>query len=96
MFLPDKIIKGYCVTEKASDLSANLNQYTFEIFADANRRQVAAAVEKMFDVEVTNVNIYNKKGKVKRSRTQRGKTGKKADVKKAIVSLKEGDTIEII
>ena len=96
MFLPDKIIKSYCVTEKATDLSANFNQYTFDVFQHVTRRQVASAIEKMFNVNVTRVNILNKKGKVTRSRTARGKTGKKADIKRAIVSLKKGDKIEII
>ncbi len=96
MFLPDKIIKNYCVTEKAADLSANLNQYIFEVFAHVNRNQVASAVEKMFNVTVNKVNILNQNGKVKRSRTARGKTGKKPDVKRAIVFVKEGDKIEII
>ena len=96
MFSPDTIIKSYCVTEKATELTASVNQYTFEIWPSATRIQVASAVEKIFGVTVSRVNICHRKGKVKRSRTVRGKTGKKPNVKRAIVSLKKGDKIEII
>ena len=52
-------------------------------------------MEKLFNVEVTKVNILNKKPKYKLDRSRRGKLGKKRGYKKAIVSLKAGDTIEI-
>ena len=96
MISPDTIIKGYRVTEKATELIANLNQYTFEVYPHVDRAQVARAVEKLFDVKVARVNILNAKGKTKRSRTARGQTGKKADSKRAIVTLKEGDSIELV
>lgn len=95
MISPDTIIKGYRVTEKATELIGNLNQYTFEVYPRADRTQVARAVEKLFDVKVRRVNILNAKGKIKRSRTVRGQTGKKPDSKRAIVTLKEGENIEL-
>jgi len=96
MITADKILLEYRVTEKAAILAANLNQYTFEVASGANRKEVARAVEKVFNVEVTNVNILNKKPKLKVDRTRRGRPGKKGGHKKAIVTLKEGDKIELV
>ena len=96
MVLVDKIIKEFCVTEKATLLSANENKYIFEVFPNANKIDVAKAIEKLFNVKVLKVGTLNRKGKAKRSRTQRGKVGFKAGVKRAIVSLKEGDKIDLI
>ena len=96
MISPDSIIKGYRATEKATKLISNLNQYTFEIYPTANRFQVAKAIEQMFDVKVSRVNILNVKGKLKRSRTVRGQTGKKPDSKRAIVTLKRDNVIEFV
>ena len=96
MLVPDTIIKSYIVTEKAANLSANLNQYTFEVASSANRIEVARSIEKLFNVGVTRVNILNKKPKAKMDRSRRGKMGTKSGYKKAIVSLKAGDTIEIV
>ena len=87
MILADKILLEYRVTEKAANLSAHFNQYTFE---------VAPTVAKTFNVEVTNVNILNKKPKVKTDRSRRGKAGTTGGHKKAIVTLKEGDAIELV
>ena len=96
MIVPDTIIKEYRITEKAANLTANLNQYTFKVSSRANRIEVAKAVEKLFSVEVTKVNILNRKPKAKSDRSRKGKAGKTSGYKKAIVSLKAGDTIEII
>lgn len=96
MIIPDKILLEYRVTEKAANLSANFNQYTFEVAPGANRIEVARAVAKVFNVEVTKVNILNKKPKVKADRSRRGKVGTKGGHKKAIVTLKEGDSIELV
>ncbi|MEM7791381.1 MAG: 50S ribosomal protein L23 [Verrucomicrobiota bacterium] len=96
MIIADKILKEYRVTEKAANLSANLNQYTFEVAQDANRIEVARAVEKVFKVEVTKVNVLNKKPKRKIDRSRRGRPGTKGGHKKAIVTLKEGDKIELV
>jgi large subunit ribosomal protein L23 len=96
MILADKILLEYRVTEKAANLAANLNQYTFEVAPGANRKEVARAVTKVFNVEVTNVNILNKKPKLKVDRMRRGRPGSKGGHKKAIVTLKEGDKIELV
>ena len=77
MIIADKILREYRVTEKAADLAANLNQYTFEVAPEANRKEVARAVAKMFNVEVTKVNILNKKPKLKVDRMRRGRPGSK-------------------
>ena len=96
MIIANNILREYRVTEKAANLAANLNQYTFEVDPRAGRKEVALAVEEVFNVTVTKVNILIKKPKVKASRTRRGRPGKKGGHKKAIVSLKEGDKIELI
>ena len=96
MIIADTILKEYRVTEKAALLSANFNQYTFEVAAEANRIEVARAVAKVFNVEVVKVNILNKKPKVKADRSRRGRVGTKGGHKKAIVTLKEGDKIELV
>lgn len=96
MIIADKILLEYRVTEKAANLSANFNQYTFEVSPNSNRIEVARAVAKVFDVEVVKVNILNKKPKRKVDRSRRGKAGTKGGHKKAIVTLKEGDKIELV
>ena len=96
MITADKILREYRVTEKAANLAANLNQYTFEVAPEANRKEVARAVAKVFNVEVTNVNILNKKPKVKTDRSRPGRPGTKGGHKKAIVTLKAGDKIELV
>ena len=93
---PSQIIKEYTVTEKAASLSTDHNQYVFEVFPNANKSEIAKAVETVFSVKVENVNTLNRKGKRKRSRTQRGKMGKTRSFKRAIVSLKKGDKIELV
>ncbi len=84
------------MTEKANQLASNLNQYTFEVFSDANRISVAHAVESVFKVEVDRVNILYQKSKTRRDRSNRGKKGVKSGFKKAVVTLKTGDKIELI
>lgn len=96
MMIPNNILREFRVTEKASNLAANLNQYTFEIDPRANRTEVARAVEEVFNVTVTKVNIVIRRPKVKADRARRGRTGTKGGHKKAIVSLKAGDAIELI
>jgi large subunit ribosomal protein L23 len=96
MIIADRILLEYRVTEKAANLSANFNQYTFEVAPTANRIEVARAVAKVFNVEVTKVNILNKKPKTKTDRSRGGRPGKKGGHKKAIVTLKEGDKIELV
>lgn len=96
MIIASDILIEYCVTEKASELVANLNKYTFKVNPEVNRTQVAQAIEKTFNVKVASVNIMNKEGKLKSSRTQRGKKGRTSWTKKAIVTLQKGDKIELL
>jgi len=85
------IIKSPVVTEKAS-LATEHNQVVFKVAMDASKPQIKAAVEELFKVKVTGVNTMVQKGKVKRFR---GQMGKRADVKKAVVTLAEGNSIDI-
>ncbi len=96
MIIANTILREFRVTEKAANLAANLNQYTFEVNPRANRKEVARAVEKVFSVSVTNVNILNRKPKAKTDRSRGGRPGTKGGRKMAIVSLKEGDKIELV
>lgn len=94
MVSPDKILKSFRLTEKSNHASSEYNQYTFEVFPSATKFTIKEAVEITFKVGVTRVNIINVKGKPTRSR--RGQPGFKPDKKKAIVTLKEGDKIELV
>ncbi len=79
------------ISEKSYGL-LDENKYTFLVRTDANKTQIKIAVEDVFGVKVTAVNTLNRQGKRKRSR--RG-FGQRNDTKRAIVSLAEGDRIEI-
>ena len=94
MVQADKILKGFRVTEKAANLQVS-NKYTFEVAEDAGASEIGEAVEKLFKVKVVRVNIMNVKGKVKVSRMNRSNPGVKGKMKKAVVTLKQGDAIQI-
>ncbi len=94
MIQPDKILKGFRVTEKAANLQVS-NQYTFTVAEDANAIAISQAVEKLFNVKVERVNVMNVKGKRKVSRMRKMSVGIKGKMKKAIVTLKKGDSIQI-
>jgi large subunit ribosomal protein L23 len=79
------------ITEKATIASEN-NQFVFKVARDATKPQIKAAIESLFDVKVTAVNTLLRKGKVKRFR---GIRGRQQDVKKAIVTLADGDRIDV-
>jgi len=79
------------VSERSFDLMGE-NKYTFEVHPSAGKREIADAIEKLFDVHVVKVNTMNIKGKPKRVRYQIGYT---RNWKKAVVTLAAGDTIEI-
>ncbi|MBC2603275.1 50S ribosomal protein L23 [Puniceicoccus vermicola] len=96
MIEPSKVLKESRVTEKATNLTANLNQYTFEVFPDATRTQVKQAVEQVFKVDVAKVNVLNVKPRVRPDRMRRNRAGRVSGMKKAIVTLKEGSSIEMI
>ncbi|MDY6068301.1 MAG: 50S ribosomal protein L23 [Opitutales bacterium] len=92
---PETILKAYRLTEKASLLQSNENKYTFEVAKDATATEIAAAVEKFYGVKVKNVNTVNVKGKVKLSRIKRGSVGVTGRMKKAIVTLAKGESIQL-
>jgi large subunit ribosomal protein L23 len=79
------------VTEKTSLAMQNHNQYTFRVRRDASKTDIRKAIELMFDVKVTGVQVVNEPGKVRRL----GRTvGRTQDWKKAYVSLSPGQTID--
>jgi len=78
------------LSEKATML-AHSGRYVFRVHAEANKREVRKAVEKVYDVHVTSVNIITLHGKARRYGKQSGRT---SNYKKAIVTLKEGERIE--
>ena len=71
---------------------SELNKVVFKVAADASKDEIAAAVEELFKVNVTKVNTLVVEGKTKRFR---GRLGKRNDIKKAIVTLAEGQSIDI-
>ena len=79
------------LTEKATYLSEQ-NKVVFRVADDASKDEIAAAVEELFKVKVTKVNTINVQGKTKRFR---GVKGKREDIKKAIVTLADGQSIDI-
>jgi large subunit ribosomal protein L23 len=80
------------ITEKSSAAYQDRGEYTFEVHPDATKPQIRSAIEQLFGVKVTGVWTSNVRGKEKRM----GKTvGRRPNWKKAIVKLREGDTIEI-
>jgi large subunit ribosomal protein L23 len=90
---PRDIIIRPVVSEK-SYAAFDENVYTFVVAGDANKIQIRQAIEEIFDVRVTNVNTLNRKGKRKRNRRS-GTFGTRPSSKRAVVSLAEGDRIEI-
>ena len=90
---PRDIIVRPVVSEK-SYASFDANVYTFIVAPDANKIEIRKAVEEIFNVRVTNVNTINRKGKRKRNR-RTGGYGTRPGSKRAIVTLSEGDAIEI-
>jgi len=90
-----EILKRPIVTEKYTKLGEKLNKYAFVVDKRANKLEIKKAVEEMYDVEVVDVNTMNYKGKVRYRYTKSGIiSGRTAAFKKAIVTLKEGDSID--
>jgi large subunit ribosomal protein L23 len=88
---PRDILIAPVISEKSYGL-LDENKYTFEVAPDANKTQIKIAVEQVFDVKVTGVNTLNRQGKRKRTRSG---FGKRKDTKRAIVSVADGQRIEI-
>ena len=85
------IVRGPVITEKATNASEH-NQVIFRVPLDADKRVVKAAVEGLFNVNVTAVNTIRVMGKLKRFR---GRLGRRSDYKKAVVTLREGQRIDV-
>ena len=85
------IILAPVITEK-STLGSEHNQVTFKVAKDSTKPEIKQAIEALFDVKVKAVNTLNQKGKIKRFR---GRLGKRNDMKKAIVTLEEGQTLDV-
>ena len=90
---PRDILISPVVSEK-SYAAFDRNVYTFNVASDANKVEIAQAVQAIFGVRVTNVNTINRRGKKVRDR-RTGTFGQRSSQKRAIVSLAEGDSIEI-
>ena len=90
---PYRIIRTPLLTEKCHDLKEKHNQVAFRVDRGANKVQIKEAVEKIFKVKVQRVNVMNMQGKTKRMGRHEGK---RAAWKKAIVTLVQGEKIEII
>ena len=85
------IIRSPVITEKSTLLSEH-NQVMFNVAKTATKPEIKKAVEALFEVKVSAVNTLNRKGKTKRFR---GVKGRQSDVKKAIVTLEEGQSIDV-
>lgn len=85
------VIVSPVITEK-STMASEQNQVVFNVAKKATKGEVKAAVEALFGVKVTAVNTLVRKGKVKRFR---GTVGRQSDVKKAVVTLADGSSIDI-
>ncbi|MBV8091385.1 MAG: 50S ribosomal protein L23 [Alphaproteobacteria bacterium] len=86
-----QIVQAPVITEKATNVSDH-NQVIFRVALNATKREVKAAVEGLFNVKVTSVNTIRVMGKTKRFR---GRLGQRADYKKAVVTLGEGQRIDV-
>ena len=86
-----EIIRRPIITEKATWLKESSNKYVFEVIKDCNKIEIKKAVEELFSVTVEKVKTYTMHGKIR----SRGRfKGKRPDWKRAIIQLKDGDTIE--
>lgn len=84
------------ITEKMTNLSADEGKYGFIVNPRSNKVEIAKAIEKKFQVKVINVQTLNYSGKTKTQFRKNGRyTGKTSKYKKAIITLKQGDTIEL-
>jgi large subunit ribosomal protein L23 len=91
MYDPRDIIIRPIISEKSYAMIEQ-NRYTFEVAKSSNKTQIAQAISEIFGVSVTDVNTMNVTGKPRRVRVAKGKT---RDWKKAVVTLKAGDTLDI-
>ncbi len=86
------VIQEPLITEKMSQATEKMHKYAFRVHPQANKKEIKSAVEKIFNVHVTKVNTVNNMGKWRRVRYQPGRT---ADWKKAVVTIRSGEKIDI-
>lgn len=90
-----ELLKKPILTEKASALTEKSNRFTFKVEPRANKLQIKAAIEKMYGVNILAINTMIVYGKTKSRNTKAGMvSGRAARYKKAIVTLKDGETID--
>ena len=89
---PHDVILGPVVSEKSFDLIEAYNTYSFLVDPRANKTEIRQSVESIFEVQVLSVNTYNRRGKMKRTRRT---LGKRKDTKRALVTLADGDSIDL-
>jgi len=96
---PYQILIRPVITEKALEGQAEKlreKKYTFRVALDSNKREIRWAIETAYGVKVNSVNTVLTKGKNRYSRTKGNRMGKRVDVKKAIVTLAEGQQIQLM
>ena len=86
-----EIIRSPIVTEKSTFVS-EYNQVVFQVAINSNKKEIKEALETLFKVKVKSVNTIRQNGKIKRFK---GTIGKRPDVKKAFITLEEGNTIDV-
>jgi large subunit ribosomal protein L23 len=91
MKAPYQIVRRPLITEKGTALKDRENQYLFEVARDANKIEIKRAIESLFRVKVLKVRTLSVRGKLKRVGRYTGRT---SDWKKAVATLKEGESIE--
>ena len=90
---PHLVIDRILITEKGIRLAEAERKYSFRVAPTANKLEIKRAVEQLFSVHVTGVNTMTRKGKAKRTRSWR--PGRTPDWKRAVVTLKEGESIPL-
>lgn len=88
-----KVIKAPHISEKSTIIAESAGQYVFKVFPDATKPEIKAAVEALFEVKVDAVRVVNIKGKQKRHGQR---FGRRNDIRKAYVTLKEGQEIDLL
>ena len=89
----DRILETIQLTEKGTGLREKYNQYLFKVHPAANKIEIKRAVESQFKVQVARVNVMNYRGKLRRERT--AQFGRRPNWKRAVVTLKEGNSIDL-
>ena len=86
------VIRRPLITEKSSSMQGMRNQFSFEVASSTNKSEVKKAIETLFSVKVVKVNMANVPGK---SRRMFGRPGETRPWKKAVVTLRKGDSIDV-